>query len=150
MPAGGLHSPCIQHLNAGPWPAFTFKCPEGPRITPHDSIVDSAIHSELSNDADESERRASCCCTRAEQDAHGRDQAISWTYPSVEVTRRVWVHVSGKHFPGLQPAEQATWYYNGTAVESQDKHKFPRPPQGVGRRMHRTGYPVHLRVRCHR
>ena len=34
----------------------------------------------------------------------------------VQVTRKVVVDVPGKHFPGLQPAEQKA-VYSGTAVE---------------------------------
>ena len=37
--------------------------------------------------------------------------------------RAVKVNVSGKHFPQLQPAEQAV-NYEGTAVEHADRHKF--------------------------
>ena len=43
----------------------------------------------------------------------------------VQVTRRVWVRVPGKHFPGLQATEQKE-FFKGTAVESKDKHKFHR------------------------
>ena len=34
MPEGGLHSPCIQHLSARVRPAFSLRCPQGPRIRP--------------------------------------------------------------------------------------------------------------------
>ena len=43
----------------------------------------------------------------------------------VQVTRRVQVQVPGKHFPQLEPAEQAAFYL-GTAVEYKDRHNFPR------------------------
>ena len=43
----------------------------------------------------------------------------------VQVTRSVYVNVPGKHFPQLTGAEQLL-FYKGTAVESAEKHKFPR------------------------
>ena len=47
-------------------------------------------------------------------------------YPGpVQVQRSVQVNVPGKHFPGLQSAEQAAEYL-GTAVESKERHSFQR------------------------
>ena len=43
----------------------------------------------------------------------------------VQVTRSVWVHVPGRHFPNLTAAEQAI-SYKGTAVEFKERHKFQR------------------------
>ena len=40
----------------------------------------------------------------------------------VQVTRKVVVDVPGKHFPGLQPAEQKA-VYSGTAVEYRERHQ---------------------------
>jgi len=40
-----------------------------------------------------------------------------------QVDRGVKVQVPGKHFPGLQPAEQKE-FYEGTATEYQERHKF--------------------------
>ena len=49
----------------------------------------------------------------------------------IQVTRRVKVDVPGKHFPQLQPAEQAM-AYPGTAVEYQERHVFPRHVKAWG------------------
>ena len=57
----------------------------------------------------------------------------------VQVTRRVWVRVPGKHFPGLQATEQKE-FFKGTAVESKDKHKFHRHLKAWG--AEHTGGPV--------
>ena len=40
-----------------------------------------------------------------------------------QVDRGVKVQVPGKHFPGLQPAEQKV-FYEGTAIEHAERHKF--------------------------
>ena len=40
-----------------------------------------------------------------------------------QVDRGVKVQVPGKHFPGLQPAEQKV-LYEGTAIEHAERHKF--------------------------
>ena len=40
-----------------------------------------------------------------------------------QVDRGVKVQVPGKHFPGLQPAEQKV-FYGGTAIEHAERHKF--------------------------
>ena len=40
-----------------------------------------------------------------------------------QVDRAVVVKVPGKHFPALQPAEQAA-FYDGQAVEYTERHKF--------------------------
>ena len=42
-----------------------------------------------------------------------------------QVGRGVKVQVPGKHFPGLQPAEQKE-FYEGTAMEYAERHKFPQ------------------------
>ena len=47
-------------------------------------------------------------------------------YPGQQqVDRAVEVNVPGKHFPQLQPAEQAAFYV-GTACEYKERHDFPR------------------------
>ena len=43
----------------------------------------------------------------------------------VQVLRKVVVEVPGKHFPGLQPSEQAA-SYQGQACEYAERHKFER------------------------
>ena len=40
-----------------------------------------------------------------------------------QIKRAVKVNVPGKHFPGLQPAEQKV-AYEGTAVDYAERHKF--------------------------
>jgi hypothetical protein len=50
---------------------------------------------------------------------------------AVQVTRRVKVNVPGKFFPGLQPSESAV-DYEGTAVESAERHSFSRHVKGWG------------------
>ena len=52
-------------------------------------------------------------------------QAIKQYPGQQQVTRRVRVMVPGKHFPQLQAAEKAVSYW-GTAVEFQERRKFPR------------------------
>ena len=59
----------------------------------------------------------------------------------VQVTRRVWVRVPGKHFPGLQATEQKE-FFKGTAVESKKQAQIPPPPESMGRGAHRARYPV--------
>lgn len=49
----------------------------------------------------------------------------------VQVTRSVVVNVPGKHFPALQPSEQAE-FYPGTAVEFKERHRFARHPKAWG------------------
>ena len=48
-----------------------------------------------------------------------------------QVLRKVEVEVPGKHFPGLQPAEQRN-DYKGTAVEYTERHKFERHVKAWG------------------
>ena len=53
-------------------------------------------------------------------------------YPGqVQVTRSVKVKVPGKHFPQLQPNEQAQDYW-GEAVEYKERHNFPRHAKAWG------------------
>ena len=49
----------------------------------------------------------------------------------VQVTRRVQVDIPGKHFPGLQAAEQSA-VYKGTAVEYKERHKFAQHAKAWG------------------
>ena len=64
-----------------------------------------------------------------------------------QVERAVRVNVPGKHFPGLQPAEQKI-DYEGTAVEFAHRHAFPRHLRAwaVGRAAHRARHPLHVRL----
>ena len=119
MPAAGLHSPCIMHLNAQGGAAFAFKCNPGSRITPHSvaSRSDRPIRSSMP--------------TQLPMPSPGKFVQDKMTvevikrYPGpTQVTRSVWLYVPGKEFPNRTPAEQSE-FYKGTAVESKDKHKFP-------------------------
>ena len=50
----------------------------------------------------------------------------------IQVARRVKVQVPGKHFPPLTAAEQKQ-FFEGTAVEYAERHKFAqRAPEGLG------------------
>ena len=73
-------------------------------------------------------------------------------YPGqVQVTRSVKVKVPGKHFPQLQPNEQAQDYW-GEAVEYKERHNFPRHAKawGAGRRDRRSWYSIYLHIRRRR
>ena len=48
-----------------------------------------------------------------------------------QVRRAVKVNVPGKHFPGLQPAEQKV-DYEGTAVDYAERHKFSQHAKAWG------------------
>lgn len=58
---------------------------------------------------------------------------------------------AGQAFPRLQPAEQSA-YYKGTAVESKDRHKFPRHLKAWGAEHTGPGVRIldHTRVVEHR
>ena len=54
------------------------------------------------------------------------DVEVIKQYPGrVQVERKVKLRVPGKHFPQLTPAEQKD-FYDGTAVEYAERHKFER------------------------
>ena len=53
-------------------------------------------------------------------------------YPGpLQVTPSVYTMVPGKHFPNLSLTEQGE-FYKGTAVESAEKHVFPRHLKASG------------------
>ena len=65
-------------------------------------------------------------CTLALMEQQALDVERIRQYPGrVQVERRVKLKVSGKHFPALTPAEQKQ-FYDGTAVEFVERHKFPQ------------------------
>ena len=60
------------------------------------------------------------------------DVEVIKQYPGrVQVERKVKLRVPGKHFPQLRPAEQKD-FYDGTAVEYAERHKFPQHLKACG------------------